>query len=164
MISSTTSRVQFTANGVTTTFAFPYYFFTNSDLVVLKTDPTINTDQVMVLGTDYTITTSGSSPFTAGGNVVFNVAPLTTLIITIKRVIPIQQLVSYIANDSFPAQTQEQALDRLTIICQQLAENISRCIQVSSGDNTSLSLVIPHASVRASRILEFDVSGNVITL
>jgi hypothetical protein len=35
-ISTTTSRISYNGNGVTTVFSFPYRFLTNGDLVVLS--------------------------------------------------------------------------------------------------------------------------------
>ncbi len=114
-VSSTINAISYTGNSILTTFAYPYKIFADTDLQVyvngiLKT-----------LTTDYTVTGAGN---VGGGNVVFGAAPAAAPI-TIKRVVATTQLTDYVAGDSFPAETHEAALDRLTMICQQLQNQMT---------------------------------------
>jgi len=114
-VSSTSGRVDYVGNGVLTTYSYPYKIFADTDLQV-----TVN-GVLKTLTTDYTVTGAGN---VGGGNVIFGVAP-AAVPITIKRVVATTQLTDYVAGDSFPAETHEAALDRLTMICQQLQNQMT---------------------------------------
>ena len=64
-ISSTTNRVSYTGNGVTTEFAFAYKFLVNTDLKVY------NDGALQTITTDYTVTGAGEE---SGGTVTFGTA------------------------------------------------------------------------------------------
>lgn len=122
-LATQTSIVQYVANGVTTAFAFPYYFLENSHLVVIFT--VSGSDSApKVLGVDYSVTGAG---IPAGGTVTFGVAPANGTVVTIFRSVPVTQLVDYVIDDNFPAETHEMALDKLTMICQYLLAVVNRC-------------------------------------
>lgn len=157
-LSSTQQKVQYTGNGATTLYVVPFYFLANTDLVVITTD-TSGTNTVKVLTTDYTLVGAGVP---SGGGLTFGVAPTNGHRITIMRVVPLTQLLDYVNNDAFPADTHEQALDRLTMVCQQLLEVVSRCIQIPQGEASAIVVTLPKLSSRASKAVAFDASGNVI--
>lgn len=111
-VSSTTTSVTYTGNGVTTSFPVTFPFF---EIEVLKTVDDVTTTAVE--GTDYTI--SGGEGLT--GTVNFGAAPTTDASgLLIKRVTDRRQLTDYVENDPFPAETHEQALDRAYMILQEL--------------------------------------------
>lgn len=117
MVSTTQVFVSYTSNGVTTTFAVPFYFFANGDLIVTYIDQYGN-KTIKVLGTDYSVTGAGFN--STGGSVVFGTAPATGTI-TILRSTAATQSSTFINNDSFNGQTMEAALDRVTLIAQETA-------------------------------------------
>lgn len=116
-VSSTTSRVNYTGDGILTTYAYPFRIFANSDLVVYVQG---------LLVTAYTVTGAGNA---GGGNVIFTLPP--TGLISIVRILPETQATDYVANDAFPAETHEAALDKLTMIDQQNTEAIGRSLSVA---------------------------------
>jgi hypothetical protein len=69
--------------------------------------------------------------------VVFNAGeiPAADTIVTIIRTVPMTQVVDYVENDKFPAGTHEEALDKLTMLIQQLNEMYARAVilAVESG-------------------------------
>lgn len=121
-ISTTASRISYNGNGVTVAFAFPYRFLQNADLVVIRVAAS-GTETTLVLGTDYTVTGADDD---AGGTVTCTTAPVTGSRLVIYRSMDITQEVDYITGDSFPAETHERALDRLTMIVQQQQDAIDR--------------------------------------
>lgn len=161
MISSNTNSIQYTGNNATTSFAFAFYFFATTDLVVYTTDPTTGAETPKTPGTDYNVTVAGQSPYTAGGTVVFNVAPAAGIIITIIRFVSPTQISQYLANSNLDSAALEQSLDRLTMLIQLCLDNFSRCIQIMPGDTRNLNLQVPASIVRAGKTLTFDGSGNV---
>ena len=54
---------------------------------------------------------------------------------------PITQETDYISGDPFPAETHETALDRLTMIAQEIGSDADRSIKVPAGDPSSLSTI-----------------------
>lgn len=126
-ISTTASRIAYTGNGVTTAFSFPYRFFANTDLVVVKVS-TLGVETTLVLTTDYTVT---GADLDAGGTVTCVVAPAAGERLVIYRDMDYTQEVDYTSGDSFPAETHERALDRLTMQNQQLKDAVDRSVKVS---------------------------------
>lgn len=133
-ISTQTNRVSYTGNGVTTAFAFAYYFLSDSDLKVYK-DGTLQT-----ITTHYTVSGAGNP---AGGTVTFLTAPANSLSVVILRDPAITQATDYVANDPFPAATHEDALDKLTMIAQRLDDRMDRAMTLSDTDISGASVTLP---------------------
>lgn len=127
-IATTDSEIVYTGDGVTTTFATGYYFLLDTDLVVTYTiaGPTTVT---WTLNFDYTVAGAGSL---SGGSITTTVAPAVASTLTIGRAVPVTQLTDYITDDAFPAESHEKALDKLTMVCQQLQTNIDNAVIAAS--------------------------------
>lgn len=130
-VSTTVNRASYTGNGSTATYPYPFKIFLSSDLSVYI-------DGVLkVLTTDYTVTGVGN---VAGGNVVLVAGNLANgKVLLIVRVLPETQLVDYVPNDSFPADTHEGALDRLTMLIQQIHDLIANIPRITAGGTTIVS-------------------------
>jgi len=153
-ISTTTSRISYNGNGVTTVFAFPYRFLANADLVVVEVSST-GVETLKALTTDYTLTGAGDD---AGGSVTMLVAPVIGSRLIIYRATTRTQETDYISGDPFPAETHERALDRLTMIAQEIGSAADRSIKVPVGDSSSLSTTLPAALSRLDRLIAFNSS------
>ena len=129
-LSSTTRTASFAGNGSTTTFAYAFKIFADADLVV-KIRSSAGVDNTKTLTTHYTVTGAGDS---SGGNVVFGTAPASGETVLIERIVAITQSTDYISNDSFPASAHEDALDRLTMIAQQLDASFPSGVTASSAE------------------------------
>ncbi|HNI35894.1 MAG TPA: hypothetical protein PLV93_10865, partial [Microthrixaceae bacterium] len=153
-ISTTDSRISYNGNGVTTVFSFPYRFLANGDLVVVSVSST-GVETVKTLTTDYTLTGAGDD---AGGSVTMLVAPASGTRLIIYRDTDITQETDYISGDPFPAETHERALDRLTMIAQEIGSDADRSIKVPVGDSSSLSTTLPAAASRVDKFIAFNSS------
>ena len=153
MLSTLLNKIQYSPNGTTTQFAFPYLFLVETHLQVTVTE-TDGTDTLQTLTTDYTVT-GEEDP--AGGTVTMVTAPASGTILTVARIVPINQLVDYIANDDFPAETHETALDKITMILQQIAEELERSIRFPITENYDGELLDEIG--RANTIMVFDSDG-----
>lgn len=156
-VSSTTSRITYAGNGSTTAFAAPFYFLADSDLVVIKTSST-GVQTTLALTTDYTV--SGAGVF-AGGTVTCVTAPATGETLVIYRDPAVTQLTDYQANDPFPAETHERALDKLTMITQRLKDKLSRAFALSDGDTSGASTVLP--TPQANKLVAWNSTGTGLT-
>jgi len=144
-VSTATNRADYNGNGSVVDFAVPFRFLVNSDVQVILIDALgVETTQVEV--TNYTLVGAGDA---AGGTVTMLVAPATGERLTVLRDVPATQETDYVENDSFPAESHEDALDKLTMIVQQQAELIARTLKFTAGSiNTSdLDLPVPEAGL-----------------
>jgi len=157
-LSTTITRVQLVTNGSQKIFSFPYLFLETTHLVVITTIGGV--DSTKALGSDYSVTGAGVP---AGGTVVFGSAPATGAV-TISRVVPLTQLTDYVANDNFPAETHERALDKLTMASQQTNEILTRSFAFPITDTVTHSGIVPSETTRAGKLLSFDATGSLVVV
>lgn len=157
-VSSTTSRKTFAGNGATTAFdTSPLVFFVDTDLQIYLTVSATGVSTLKTETTDYTV--AGGSGST--GTVTMIVAPPTGTTLVIVRLVPETQGTHLVNNDNSDAGVLETALDRLTMITQQLDSNTSRVLHQPAGDAVTIG-DLPNVVARASMFLAFDASGNPI--
>jgi hypothetical protein len=133
-VSTTTSRVAYTGNGATTAFTVPFYFLANGDLKVYQAG-TLKT-----ITTHYTVSGTGNP---AGGTVTFVTAPANGDAVVIFRDPALTQSTDYTPNDPFPAESHEQALDRLTMIAQRNRDLLDRAFVLSDGLAGTIDTTLP---------------------
>jgi hypothetical protein len=156
-VSSTTTKNSYSGNGSTTTFAYGFKIFANTDLTVILRSA-LGAETVQTLTTHYTVSNVGVD---GGGNVVFVAAPASGVTVLIRRNMALTQSTDYVANDPFPAATHEDALDRLTFISQQIQEEVNRSIKLSRTNTMTSTEFTTSAADRANKILAFDTSGEL---
>jgi hypothetical protein len=117
-VSSEISEVSYDTDGVTTSFPVPFYFLANDHLRVWLFYEDTGAEVDLVLGSTFLVTGAGNP---AGGTVTTSTAYPAGPKLRIERVVPITQETAYQRNDPFPERAHERALDKLTMICQQLA-------------------------------------------
>jgi hypothetical protein len=156
-VSSTTTKNSYSGDGSTTTFAYAFKIFADADLTVILRSAA-GTETVQTLTTNYTVTNAGNA---SGGNVVFVTAPASGVTVVIRRNMAQTQSTDYTANDPFPAESHEDALDRLTFIAQQQQEEVDRSIKLSRTNTMTSTEFTVGATDRANKILAFDGSGEI---
>ena len=151
-VSSTISpTITYNGNGSTTAFSTSFVFLESGDLVVTLIDSG-GTETVQTIITEYTV--SGGSG--SAGTVTMVTAPASGEQLRIERATAKTQLTDYIENDSFPAESHEAALDRLTLIAQELelvTGAVSYPITVAQGGTGSTT----EAAARTALGLEIGV-------
>lgn len=132
-VSSTISRSgPYAGAGTTGPFAVGFRFLEDAHLRVVKTNSQ-GVDADLILGIDFFASGAGE----ANGFVIL-VAPLATNErLTILRAVPATQEADYVQNDAFPAESHERALDKLTMIAQQQAEQLGRTLRLGVSVNAS---------------------------
>jgi hypothetical protein len=150
-INSTVSKVQYTLTLANQTLAVPFYFLEDTHLKVIKVAASQTT---LTQITHYTVTGAGNQ---AGGQVILTgTATAIGDVITILRNAPATQLVDYITNGKFPADTQERALDKLTMLAQQLIATDVVGLRFQEGEVLDGTLV---KSARSGKVFTFDANG-----
>jgi hypothetical protein len=148
--------ISYTANGVSTSFAFNFIFFNAADLVVWVIDHVTGAITVMELDTDYTVTGGAGTT----GSVIFSIAPTDLDTVFIFGSPANGQTRSFPLAGPLPSTEVEKALDRLTLLAQRLASQFAQCIRVPENDKAT-TLEVAKPATRASKALVFDGSGNV---
>ena len=156
-VSSTTTKNSYSGDGSTTTFAYAFKIFADADLTVILRSAA-GTETVQTLTTNYTVTNAGNA---SGGNVEFVTAPASGVTVVIRRNMAQTQSTDYTANDPFPAESHEDALDRLTFIAQQQQEEVDRSIKLSRTNTMTSTEFTVGATDRANKILAFDGNGEL---
>lgn len=108
-ISSETNLIDHVGDGVSVQFSAPFYFLQPQDLAVLVAGT------LQTLGVHYVVI-GALNP--AGGNVTFITPPGNGAAVRIVRAPRALQPVALRANDPFPPEAVERALDRLTMLVQ----------------------------------------------
>ena len=171
-VSSTNTKVSLPANGTAHSFAYNFKIFADADLqVIVRSAAGVET--VKTLNTHYIVTNAGSE---SGGNVLFKFntgtssdahfsstdqRPQNGETVVLARNLTLTQGTDYIANDPFPAESHEDALDRLTFIAQQQQEELDRAIKSSVGNTFTSSEFTISATDRANKIFAFDANGDL---
>ena len=157
-VSTTTNKVSYSGTGSQTVFAYTFKIFANGDLDVYIRDAN-GTETLQTITTNYTVSGAGAD---AGGNVTFVTAPESTDTVVIQRKLDLTQGTDYVANDPFPAESHEDALDRLTFITQQIQEEVDRSIKASVTNTISTTEFAVSATDRANKFFAFDSAGDLI--
>jgi hypothetical protein len=155
--SETRTAGPFSGNGVTTAFPFTFKVFTTADVLVVQTDDD-GVESTLVLTTNYTVSLNADQDVSPGGTVTMLVAPPTGYLLTLTSNIGNLQGVQITNQGGFYPSVINTALDRLTILVQQLLNKINRSIKIPLSDG-SLTTELPTAALRANRALVFDSDG-----
>jgi hypothetical protein len=139
-VTSATSSISYTGNASTvTSYAVPFLFLENSHLSAIA--------KVIATGVEtvVTLTNHTGTGDISGGTVRTAVAVPATSTLTISRTVPSTQTTSYAEGGDFPAASHERALDKLTMLGQQIARSISRTVRLSdAAPETSPLPVLPN--------------------
>ena len=159
-ISSVTSKIIYVGTGLTgasnRVFPYPFRILATGDLTVTRYYEATGSTSVLTLNTDYAVSGAGES---AGGNVTLT-GSYTSLPsgskLVIAREMDLLQQVDYVENDVFSAETHERALDRLTMITQQLKEFIDRSL--AKDITKSGGLIFPEAE--GDKLIAWNISAD----
>jgi hypothetical protein len=157
-VSSTVYKADSTGNGVTTEFTIPFDLQDESQVLVTKVSAA-GVETILVLNTDYTVSGIG----TASRKIT-----LTTALPTGERVIrspniSLTQSVDYVEGDDFPAETHEAAIDKLTLICQQLQEQLNRTVKLDISDAVDIDALITNVQTVAENLTNLNIVAGIDT-
>ena len=148
-----TPRVQYTATGSQTVFAYSFPIFVDSDLKVYIGST------LKSLTTHYTVSGAGT---TAGGNVTLGTGASAGDIVTIYRDLPVARTTDYQTGGDLLAETLNDDLDKVVMMAQQNERDLNnrtlRFGQFTTG--IPLAEFTESATDRANKVLAFDSSGD----
>lgn len=156
-VSTTTSRISYTEDGVSTVFPVPFRFLADADLVVERIIAGVVT--VLALTTDYTVAGADAA---LGGSIT-RTAATNGATLRIRRQTPRTQSMVYSVGDDFPAESHERALDRLTLIAQEAdaaeAETEARALRVPAGE---IAAEVPAPRLNVGKFLASAAAGALL--
>lgn len=140
-IGSATYLVSFAGNGVTTSFAVPY-FLKNADIkVILKSAAGVET--ALTNPTHFSVAGAGDSN---GGTLTMVTAPASgETLIAYRDPFPVQEL-DLVPNDPLPADSVEDQLDYLTMMIQRLAGRVDKALRINDWDVSGPNVLLPAPS------------------
>ena len=155
-ITSENKRNQYTITAAQVVFPYTFRILAKEHLLVIHTTAA-GVETELELTTNYTVSGVGG----VGGNVTTcgDDSPYPTGdTITIIRDVPLTQLIDYVENDMFPAQTHEKGLDKLTMIVQEMSEILDRMVLLKIS-STHSGLVFPDPEASKFLAWKDDLSG-----
>jgi hypothetical protein len=140
-ISSNLNKKIYIGNGLTKIFDYDFDVLDENDLEIYLANS--NTGIVTQLTTNYSVSpTEGSFP-SSSGTVTYpliGVAISNTYIFIILRSMDIAQPTVYPNNTSLKPKVVEKSFDRITMISQQIQEQINRCVKTSIAGSSDIDL------------------------
>jgi len=154
-ISSTTTTVSYTGNGSTTAFPVTFAFFgtgTSSEIEVIERVIATGAETTKTYSTHYTVTGGNGST----GTVTAGSAPADTVQWHIRRKTTQTQGTDYVENDAFPAESHEEALDRLTMVNQEQETDLSKSFKFADTYTGAASTTMPEPVANAYLLYNSD--------
>ena len=149
-LTTTVNKITHTGNGSTTNFTWNFLISASSDLKVYV-DGVLQTS-------GYSISSGLGNA--AGGTIAFTSAPANNAKVQIVRTVALTQATDYVENEKFPANTHETALDKLTMMSQQLSETIDRSPTLAINTTATTPAVFPEPT--ASALLGWNAAGTAL--
>lgn len=142
-VQSETSSISYAGNNSTvTSYAVPFPFEQNTDLLAIAKDNTTGVETPVTLANHF----GAGDP--NGGTVTTATAVPTTSTLTIYRSVLATQTTTYVEGGDFPAESHERALDKLTYLAQQNQRAVNRSFRVTEGSaNANEIVAIPNTIV-----------------
>lgn len=158
-ISSTARKAgPFSGTGAQNAFPFNFKVFAASDVLVVQTDAS-GVEYPLTLTAQYAVVLNSDQERNPGGTVTLPASLPVSNTLTISSAVPATQGSSIPNMGGFYPKVVEQALDKLTVITQQVLGTVGRGLRFPLSDS-SPNGVLPTATVRAGRFLAFDASGS----
>ena len=142
------ARVQYATDGRQTAFPIPFALAEEGELEVrLDTG---------VVPAGFTLT--GLAGPTPGATLTFAEPPPAGRILSLRRRLPLARVSDFQQGSALRAATLNREFDHQTGLTRQIADQLTRMVQVAEGD-APVDLTLPVKAARANRVLGFDPSG-----
>lgn len=148
----------YTGTGSVTSYPFNFKVFQASDLLVSQTDLSL-VQTTLALSADYSVTLNPNQNVGPGGTVNLMAALPAGFTLELTSNVSVTQGASLTQGGGFSPVVIENALDRLTILLQQLGIFSNQNIRVPEIAGVG---VLPDAASRANSLFSWDANGNPI--
>ena len=157
---STRKAGPFTGTGAIVPLPFSFKVFTAADVLVIRTDLS-GIESTLALGTDYSVSLNTNQDSNPGGTVTPLIAPSVGYLTTLSsQVAAIQSVILTNTGGFFPTVLND-AMDRLTILVQQLKEQMSRAVTTSISSGISPTVMAGYIVALYNNLANIiSVAGN----
>jgi len=133
----------YTGNNTDVQYTFGFKVFADSDLVVTRAVIATGAESTLVLTTDYTVTRNADQDVSPGGHITLTAALADTYTLTLTSAVPDTQPAVFTNLGGFFPAVLNNALDRLTILVQQLKETVGRSLKLAVSTPTGFDATLP---------------------
>jgi hypothetical protein len=161
-IAGTDTDLSFTGDGAVTTFVVTFPFFgtgATSEIEVISRVVATGVETVQTYSTHYTVTGGNGST----GTVEAGTAPASTVQWHIRRTTTQTQGTDYVENDEFPADSHEDALDRLTMVAQDQETQLAKSFRYPNTYTGGASILMPEPVADAFLLFNSAADGLTTT-
>lgn len=149
----------FIGNGSTSSFPFSFKVFTASDLYVVRTNTSSGVDTALTLNTDFTVSLNANQDASPGGTVTLTAGTLATgFNLTVTSQLQYLQPIDLTNQGGFYPSVITKALDRLTILTQQLLDSVTRSLKISVTTPAGVSTTLPPPV--SNRLIGWSATGD----
>ena len=164
-ITSTTNKVAYNGNGVTTSYSFPHPIRDDDYIVPIVRNETTGAETTLVDGTTCSVTIAtdytSATVDTSGGSAPYGTLTTSEQLI-INRANPYTNNLDFRNHDGLLAEVLDEAIDRLTMSDQRLQEQIDRCLKLQiSEDSTNPDIT---AETELPSLTGVDTAGKFIKI
>jgi len=157
-VSEASNRVSYTCNGSTTEFDFTFPILETDDLVVILRTTATGAESILTETTEYTVSATNND-YSSGGTVTTVSTYSSSYTLLLIRDTDMDQNTDLEDSGVLRLESLEDQLDKLTLIVQDLQEELNRCLKYPKTDATTISAELPNSVDRASTTLIFDSSS-----
>lgn len=141
----------YTGNNTGVQYTFGFKVFADSDLVVTRAVIATGAESTLVRTTDYSVTRNADQDNAPGGYITLTAALADTYTLTLTSAVPDTQPAVFTNLGGFFPAVLNNALDRLTILVQQLKEAMGRSLKVAvstpAGFDAQLPAPVPYGVI-----------------
>jgi hypothetical protein len=157
-VSSTTCRVSHSCNGSSTDFDFEFPIIETDDLVVIHRVNSTGVETVLTETTNYSVAATNND-FSSGGTVTTVETYASGITLVLLRNTDMTQEADLEDSGVLRLETLEDEYDKLTMIVQEIQEELNRCLKYPKSDSSDLSAELPNSVDRTSTTLIFDANS-----
>lgn len=132
----------YAGNDIASAFPFAFKVFSSADVLVVRTDEAGN-ETILTEGPDYSVSLGANQDTAPGGSVLLPSPLGYGYSLTVASRLANLQPVDLTNRGGFYPRVINSALDRLTILVQQLAESVSRSLKVAISTPPGVSAELP---------------------
>lgn len=163
-VTATTRKAgPYPGNGLATSFPFAFKVFAKTDISVVFAN-SLGVESTLVLDSDYSVTLNANQDTTPGGSITYPISGspmLSTQALAIVGGLAYNQTSALPSGGAYNATIVERALDRVTILVQQILEIANRGVQLAFTTASNVSSRLP--APRAFSVLGWAADGLSMT-
>lgn len=156
--SSSRKSGPYSCNGSTVQFPFDFKVFSQNDVLAVLTNAS-GTESNLALGADYSVSLNANQDSNPGGTITTTVTYATGYLVTLTSAVRNLQPVDLTNQGGFYPKVINTALDRLTVMVQQVAEQVGRAVKVGISSATSPDQLISQLLTAVANALGYANSA-----